>query len=231
MTREWLAIYTAMVTKPKYRRLSPIGRGALLHTFILAGFQSPEATWSDPDELRESLMLDGFPEGAMDELIGLGWLEQDDGALVIHDWDQHQWAATITARRTWEAARKKEWRHRKAAPSPAPLTPTEQHNTTQHKGPGHVPDMSHTPSVDEVVVEEYRRLFGFPSEKKLIYLEDILARWNPERVMDGLRREQANGATRRDICGRLESGLKRGDKIRDEATYRMVTDRLEQVPT
>lgn len=90
MSREWMAIYSAMATKPRYRRLTPIGRGVLLQVFLLAGFQSPEATWDDREELREALTLEGFPAASLDELVGLGWLVEDDGALVIRDWDKHQ---------------------------------------------------------------------------------------------------------------------------------------------
>ena len=143
MSREWAAVYSAMLTKPKYKRLSPMGRGALLHVFLLAGMQRPEATW-DPEELRETLILDGFPDGVYGELLGLRWLDLEDGKALLHDWDDHQYAATVEVKRTWEAARKREWRKKKraadASPSPAPLTPTRQDTTPQDIGPGHVPD-------------------------------------------------------------------------------------------
>jgi hypothetical protein len=221
MSREWLAVYTAMVTKPKYRRLSPIGRGALLHVLILAGFQTPEATWN-PDELREALILDGFPDGALNELLGLGWLEHEDGALVIHDWDQHQWAATLAARRTWEAARKREWRHRKASPSPAPLTPTEKNITTQHKGPGHVPDMSQTPNGGdgpsegmEEVVSLYRNLYHRPpSEGAWSWLASQVDAFGSERVWRALGAEHARNPSPKDLISRMEKGLRTGDQIR-----------------
>jgi hypothetical protein len=150
MSREWLAVYTAMATKPKYRRLSPMGRGGLLHVLMLAGFQSPEATWDDADELRESLLLEAFPPGIYEELLGLGWLETlDEGGVAVRDWDEHQQAVTSEIRRTWEAARKREWRKKKrrradASPSPTPPTPREQKNRGEEKGPGHVRDMSGT---------------------------------------------------------------------------------------
>lgn len=228
MSREWLAVYTAMATKPKYRRLSPIGRGALLHTLILAGFQQPEATWRDPDELRESLELDGFPRGALDELVALGWLEHEDGVLTVHDWDAHQLAATKEAQRSWEAARKRDWRRTKRpnAPSPAPPTPTRQDTTPQHIGPGHVPDMSGTPGLVEVV-EEYERLFGGATPGKVHYLSTIVQRWpSTERVIEGLRYEQRNGATRKDICGRLEKGLSAGDKRAASQTMAMIEEKV-----
>lgn len=235
MSREWSAVYAAMLTKPKYRRLTPMGRGGLLHVFLLAGFQSPEATWDDPDELRESLILEGFPAGIFDELLGLGWLELlPDGAVIVHDWDAHQLAATKEAQRAWERRRKQDWRRTKkapgATPSPGPLTPTSHHNTPQHIGPGHVTDMSGTPGLDEVV-GEYERLFGPASPGKVTYLRSILSRWpDAERVKKGLSIEQTNGATRKNICGRLEDGLSRGDKATATADYRAIEERVAEVP-
>jgi hypothetical protein len=228
MTREWLTLFPAMLAKVKYRRLSPIGRGALLHVLILAAFQTPEATWDDPDELRESLMLEGFPEGAFDELMALGWLELEDGAVIVHDWDAHQIAATLEVKRTWEAKRKREWRRKKkGTPSPEPLTPKKTSQPQpQDIGPGPVPDMSRTPKGWDEVVGEYQRLFGHVTEPKRLYLQNIISRWPAERVMEGLRQEQANGATRRDICGRLELGLQGGDRLAAAATMQLLEDRV-----
>src|SRR5688500_18679138 len=79
MSRAWLAVYAAMTTKPKYRRLSAISKGGLLHVFLLAAFQDPEATWDDPDELREALSLEGFPAGVYDELAASQWIEPLEG--------------------------------------------------------------------------------------------------------------------------------------------------------
>lgn len=242
MSREWAAVYSAMLTKPKYKRLSAMGRGALLHAFLLAGMQRPEATW-DPEELRETLILDGFPEGVYGELLGLGWLELEDGVALLHDWDEHQYAATLEVKRTWEAARKREWRKKKrevatvgfptvrgdqrpATPSPTPLTPeTEHHNTPQDIGPGHVPDMSRTQVAPEVV-GVYEELFGPASPPKLQYLSNILRRWPADRVIAGLRVEHGLGATRKNICGRLEDGLSRKDKADAAATMRVIEGKV-----
>jgi len=150
MTRQWLALYTAMLTKPRYRRLSPMGRGGLLHVLVLAGYQSPEATWDDPAEFRDALRLEGFPDGVADELIGLGWLEEEQGALVLRDWDKHQVAASESIRREWEARRKREWR-RKARLSAQREEKKKQEEKRredirgEETRPGHVPDVSGTP--------------------------------------------------------------------------------------
>lgn len=231
MSREWLAVYTAMVTKPKYRRLSPMGRGGLLHVLILAAYQTPEATWDDSDELRESLILEGFPPRVYDELVGLGWLERlPDGAMAVHDWDAHQLAATREAQRAWERRRKQEWRRTKKspapAPSPAPLTPTGHDTTTHHNSPGHVPDMSGTRGLDDVV-GEYERLFGPATPAKVTYLNSILSKWpDPDRIKCGLAIEHGRGATRKNICGRLEDGLHAGDTRQASDAMRVIEGRV-----
>ena len=54
MSRDWIAAYTTTLRKPKYRRLTISARAALLHVWLLAGGQDPEATWRDRAELRPS---------------------------------------------------------------------------------------------------------------------------------------------------------------------------------
>jgi hypothetical protein len=78
---------------------------------------------------QEVLELDGFPRSAFDELVAREWLDVDpDGRVLIHDWDQHQLAATNAARRIYERDRKSEWRRSKSTselnpPPPAPPSP------------------------------------------------------------------------------------------------------------
>src|SRR5262245_21304272 len=111
MGRDWLAVYTGILLKPKYRRLSIEGRAALLHVWLLAGLQAPEATWRSVDELAEQLDVEGLPPAAIDELRALGWLEVDDaGRILVHDWDDYQFAASESVRRDYERDRKREWR-------------------------------------------------------------------------------------------------------------------------
>ena len=160
MSRDWAAIYTAMLVKPKYRRLSLPARAGLFHTWLMAGSQHPEATWRNRDELAEMLELDGFPPDVLEELLARRWLDTDDaGRVVIHNWDQWQLAASDASRRVYERDRKQEWRRKRrhdaeeADPlSPAPLSPvqeqdstgtqqdrTEQESPTVPDAPGHVP--------------------------------------------------------------------------------------------
>jgi hypothetical protein len=229
MTRDWLAIYTAIYAKAKYKRLSPIGRGALLHTFVLAAFQVPEATWADSDELRESLVLDGFPGSCLDELIGLGWLETDGEALVIHDWDAHQFAAGRVAQREWEAARKREWRRHAKGVSPEPSSPkpdlTRQPQPQDmtvspnvRDSPGHVRDTEGdgdgTSGIGEVE-RLYRSLYHrAPSEGAWAWLASQVDAFGPERVCRALAGEHSRNPSPRDLISRMEKGLKTGDQIR-----------------
>jgi hypothetical protein len=125
MRREWFSGHTGMVLRPKYRRLSPAGKGALLHLWNLASYQSPEATWNSRDELLDAFELEGFDAGNVDELIALHWLDiEQDGTLAVHDWDQWQMAASVDIRNAWQAAYMREWRHSKKPPlSLESLTP------------------------------------------------------------------------------------------------------------
>jgi hypothetical protein len=114
MSREWLAVYAGILNKPKYRRLSPAGRGALLHLWTLASTQSPEATWDSRDELLDAFELEGFEAGSVDELIALRWLDiEPDGSFAVHDWDEWQMGASRAIRNAWEAKRLKTWRRAK----------------------------------------------------------------------------------------------------------------------
>jgi hypothetical protein len=142
MSRDWLAVYVGILQRPKYRRLSIEARAALFHVWCLAGGQSPEATWSTLDDLTEQVELDGWTTNAtavLAELIERRWLDVDvDGRVLVHDWDDHQLAATNAARRAYERDRKRDWRRAKPEPlSPAPLSPDTtgssqgQHTTTQ----------------------------------------------------------------------------------------------------
>jgi hypothetical protein len=120
-----------MVTKPKYRRLSAMGRGALLHVFLLACFQDPEAWWEDAEELRDALRLEGFPGGLYDELVAFGWLESTGSGVAVHDWDEHQWAADAEARRRWEANWKREWRRKRKGDASPPAPPLQRRGQPQ----------------------------------------------------------------------------------------------------
>lgn len=146
MSRAWHAVYAATLGKPKYRRLTVGGKAALAHVWMLAGAQSPEATWRR-DELTEILELDGFDAAVVDELVKLRWLDvAEDGQIEVHDWVDHQLAASGEVRATYERERKQLWRRSKSGDKsgtrpgqrnpPAPPTTETVHN----RAPGHVPD-------------------------------------------------------------------------------------------
>lgn len=157
MSRDWHAVYAAVLGKSKYRRLTIPARAALFHVWMLAGGQEPEATWQTRAELADVLDLDGYPLGVLDELIERRWVDVDDrGRLTVHDWDDHQLAATSAARRAYERDRKTDWRRQRDRPqkaerpsplSPAPLSPTGHHITGQESPI--VPDVSRTGEVEK----------------------------------------------------------------------------------
>ena len=149
MSRAWLAVYVGLLSRPKYRRLSIPARAALFHIWLLAGGQTPEATWSR-DELADVLDLDGYPASVIDELLERRWLDvDDDDRLLVHDWDEHQLAASKAAQVDYERDRKADWRRRRqvhgtADPPPAPPPGTQQDITEQPSRS--VPDTSGTRS-------------------------------------------------------------------------------------
>lgn len=121
MARDWLAVYTATLTKTKYRKLPIEARAALFHVWMMAGGQDPEARW-EVDELRETLELDGYPATALDDLIRRGWLDVDGEYVWVHDWDQHQRAVTAKVRTAYERERKQGWRNRQKEAGQTPLS-------------------------------------------------------------------------------------------------------------
>lgn len=125
MSRDWIAAYVSTLGRPKYRRLTLPARAALFHVWLLAGGQDPEATWPSMADLVDVLELDGYPAPVVSELVEREWLDIDDrGRILVHDWDQHQLAATNAARRAYERDRKADWRRAKPGTEPVdPLLP------------------------------------------------------------------------------------------------------------
>lgn len=136
MSREWLSVYVNLLDVPKYRRLSHLGRSALLHIWLLGTRQKAEAVWRDREALVEALDLDGYPPQALEELIERGWVDVlEDGRAVAHDWDEWQLQATEAIGRAWKAAGMREWRRHRAEVPPAPPSGGEdktRHNRRDH---------------------------------------------------------------------------------------------------
>jgi hypothetical protein len=134
MSRDWLAVYPSLRDKPNYRRMTPAGRGCLLHVWMLGSSLGPdraEATWPNREELLDVLELDGFLASHLDELFRYHWLVEEDGAVVIRDWDKYQWAASQAIARAFEAERLRKWRKHRSAEKEGSQTLQEK-ETTRH---------------------------------------------------------------------------------------------------
>ena len=154
MNRDFLVVYTNLRDKPNYRRMSPAGRGCLLHVWMLGSDLGPdraEGCWPNRDELLDVLELDGFLASHLDELFRYHWLVEEDGAVVVRDWDKYQYAAHASIRRMYETQRKRAWRKTRgdgspSLDSPSPIEKEIEIEIGVPKRPGHVPDRSGTAS-------------------------------------------------------------------------------------
>ncbi|MGO9178261.1 MAG: hypothetical protein ACLQBX_00500 [Candidatus Limnocylindrales bacterium] len=127
--RDWFAVYARLVHQPKFRRLSESAQLTLCpYLWALAADQSPEALWPSVEALRDLLDFHGRPASDLDELLAARWLDlEPDGSVSVHDWDEHQWAASKEIKKVWEARRLRDWRRSKATPpavSPSSLEPS-----------------------------------------------------------------------------------------------------------
>ena len=159
MSRDWLALYPRIIRHPKFRKLPESAQLSLVYVWCLATDADPEATWPTLDDLGDALELHGRSSEDLAILVDRGWLDVSDGRVEVHDWDDHQLAASKAIRDAWEASRKRDWRRRKRAEEhpddartrpdasgPAEARDTEedkqtvtvQERTGQDIGPGHV---------------------------------------------------------------------------------------------
>jgi len=124
MSRDWFAVQGRLVRSPKFRRLPEQAQLSLLYVWALAGDETPEATWPSEQGLADVLELAGRPRGDVQVLLEAHWLDRDErGRVLVHDWDDHQLAATAAIKRAFEADRLRTWRRKKrgeSGPSPAP---------------------------------------------------------------------------------------------------------------
>lgn len=137
MSRDWFAVQCRLVRAAKFRRLSEPAQLTLIHVWAIAGDESPEATWTDLDELEAALLRYARSRTSIDELAAAGWLDvSPEGEVSVHDWDEHQWAATERARNDWQAKYQREWRAKTKARSPSSLdspSPTGRGQNKQHR--------------------------------------------------------------------------------------------------
>lgn len=89
--REWVPVYTSLLTSRKYRLLSLEERGAWLHVLLFACLAKPEGV-VDRDVLAIELgpACGRTPESIIDRLVEVGLLDSDGSTLTIHDRDQWQ---------------------------------------------------------------------------------------------------------------------------------------------
>jgi hypothetical protein len=127
MSRDYFAVFTKLFRTAKFRRLGESAKLTLIYTWAVAGDETPEATWRDRATLRDALGFYGRPAEDVDELLAAGFLdEHEDGMVEVHDWDDHQLAASKTIRDAYEASRKREWRRQAREPragTPPPPPP------------------------------------------------------------------------------------------------------------
>jgi hypothetical protein len=136
MSRDWFAVYSRILRLPKFRRLSHNAQLSLFYVWALAGDETPEARWLSLDHLAVLLEFYGHERSVADELASGGFLDLNDaGNVSVHDWDDHQLAATVSARRAWEAAYMRKWRREarasKSEQAPPPAPPPQPSKTTQ----------------------------------------------------------------------------------------------------
>ena len=138
MSRDYFAVFVRLFRVPKFKRLTPSAQLTLFHLWGLAADEVPEATWRDIDALREVVEVNGRPSDDVDTLLAAGWLDLlDDGTVGVHDWDDHQQAASKSIRDDFEAHRKREWRRKNKSRSPQ--TPREE---TRERREEKSPDVS-----------------------------------------------------------------------------------------
>jgi hypothetical protein len=136
VSRDWFAVYSRLLRLPKFRRLSHDAQLGLFYVWALAGDETPEATWPTIDHLAVLLEFYGHARSVGEELASGGFLDVNDfGNVSVHDWDDHQLAATVSARRKWEAVYMRKWRRERKASAteqaPLPAPSPEQSNTGQ----------------------------------------------------------------------------------------------------
>ena len=128
--RDWFVVQCRLIRLPKFRRLSDAAQLALVYVWALAADETPEATWESRPALAEALELHGRDPVTLDELTSRGWLDTlENGRVAVHDWDDHQYAASREIKNAWEADRLRTWRAAKSAKPPTPPDSTTQHST------------------------------------------------------------------------------------------------------
>lgn len=89
MSRDWFKVHAPMAEHEKWLGLSPSGRGAWI-TLGLLGVRT-EGRFAGRKQVDALLRRDGFDPAVLDELVDGHLIDVEaDGALVMHDWLDHQ---------------------------------------------------------------------------------------------------------------------------------------------
>ena len=111
MTRPWGQLHASTLTHRKYLKSSHEERSAWL-TLLLWSFNNPNdaALGCREDVIATLRSLGGHrrPTVVLDRLIEIGWVDDQAGALSLHDWDNWQPEDPTGAKRK-QAQRIREW--------------------------------------------------------------------------------------------------------------------------
>jgi hypothetical protein len=134
--RDWFAVQCRLFRLPKFRRLSDAAQLTLIYVWGIAGDETPEALWRTVDHLALALQLHGRDQGTIEELRAGGWLDTlEDGSVVVHDWDEHQVAASREIKNAWEASRLRKWRKARASTPTSSSTQAQTQTSTSTQAP------------------------------------------------------------------------------------------------
>jgi hypothetical protein len=96
---EWIKLHTALINKPKFKKLSATGQGILVNLWILAAQDGAcgelDDDYLDPDYLFTVIGVREAERAHALEQLGLikklGWLDRtEDNTYIPHNWDVYQ---------------------------------------------------------------------------------------------------------------------------------------------
>lgn len=147
----WIESHQSLARHPKTRRLSrllgisvplAIGHLHLLWYWALDYAQDGDLTPFDAADLADCALWEGDPTLFVEAMTecgtgkGPGFLEVEDGALVIHDW--HEYAGKLVEKRQGDADRKRaSYRAKRRTPPPDP--PVRSEGGTEKPAAGEKP--------------------------------------------------------------------------------------------
>jgi len=219
--REYVRLYAALATHPKWGRLPLLLRGAWTSLLVYA------ATRNDPTFTHEQavwlLKRDGAKSAArlVDALVDAGWLDRDGEAVALHGWAEHQPVYRGPSdnpeyKRQQERAR---YQRKAGAPSGtswdglgAPVT--EERRGEEMRGPP--PTGADAPSHEEAaVVLRYQERYGrLPAEPGRIWLRSLEQDAGPDRALAAFDGEHDKDSNPRTLIGRMRDGLEEGSRRR-----------------